>query len=231
MGTDVRKVLPKLWATGAKYDPINGYHLYASKRPKDFSRPDHPFYLSVRTTPLCDANDQWYLRQRVGFKKLANLMKTMCQGAGINKKFTNHSARKHLIQKLRDNGCCPTDIMQISGHKNVQSIINYSDMSVETHKKCSNILSNVTASVSGLNRNYQFTVNPESSRSSHFSSHSPLPTGNTMSTFPFPRSHISQPEHGDHLQNLQSGIFYGATVHIANLNLYAIPSSNIPTDK
>ena len=62
-------------------------------------------------------------------------------------------------------------------------------------------------------------------------SHSPLPTCNTMSTYPFPRSYISQPEHGNHLQNLQSGIFYGATVHIANLYLYAIPSSNVPTDK
>ena len=30
-------------------------------------------------------------------------------------------------------------------------------------------------------------------------SHSPLPTCNTMSTFPLPRSHISQPEHGNSL--------------------------------
>ena len=117
MGTDVQKVLYKIWATGTKNDPINGYYLHASKRPNGFNRPDHPFYLSVRTTPLCDANDQWYLRQRVGFKKLANLMKTMCQGAGIKKNFTNYSARKHLVQKLRNNCCCPTDIIQINGHK------------------------------------------------------------------------------------------------------------------
>ncbi|KAH3855190.1 hypothetical protein DPMN_097754 [Dreissena polymorpha] len=28
---------------------------------------------------------------------------------------TNHSARKHMVQKLRDSACYPTDIMQISG--------------------------------------------------------------------------------------------------------------------
>jgi hypothetical protein len=34
------------------------------------------------------------------------------------------------------------DIMQISGHKNVASINNYSTLSEERHKKISNILSN-----------------------------------------------------------------------------------------
>jgi hypothetical protein len=43
-----------------------------------------------------------------------------------------------------------TDIMQISGHKNVAFINNYSTLSEERHKKISNILSNTE---SETNRN------------------------------------------------------------------------------
>ena len=49
----------------------------------------------------------------------------MAEKAGI----TNHSARKRMIQKLNDTDIPPTHIMQISGHGNVQSINNYSNVS------------------------------------------------------------------------------------------------------
>ena len=71
-------------------------------------------------------------------------------GLDENKRFTNHSTRKHLVQKLRDSGIAPTDIMQISGHKNIQSVMNYSTMSEEKHKKCSNLLSNTRLSSSAI---------------------------------------------------------------------------------
>ena len=45
------------------------------------------------------------------------------------------------------------DIMQISGHKNVAFINNYSTLSEERHKKISNILSNTETSESETNRN------------------------------------------------------------------------------
>jgi integrase len=47
-------------------------------------------------------------------------------GLDTNKRLTNHSARKYLVQKLKDNNVENTDIMQISGHKSVQSVRNYS---------------------------------------------------------------------------------------------------------
>jgi hypothetical protein len=45
-------------------------------------------------------------------------MKTMKQKAGLdtNKRLANHSARKCLVHKLKDNNVEDTDIMQISGH-------------------------------------------------------------------------------------------------------------------
>ena len=51
------------------------------------------------------------------------MLKVMCTEGSLNpsKNLTNHATRKHLISKLRDSGVAPTDIMQISGHKNLQS--------------------------------------------------------------------------------------------------------------
>jgi hypothetical protein len=51
------------------------------------------------------------------------------------------------------------DIMQISGHKNVAFINNYSTLSEERHKKISNILSNTE---SETNRNASCTFLPVS---------------------------------------------------------------------
>ena len=49
-----------------------------------------------------------------------------------------------MIQKLNDEGVPPTHIMQISGHKNVQSLNNYSTLSERQQKNISNILSGHT---------------------------------------------------------------------------------------
>ena len=66
----------------------------------------------------------------------------MCEEAGLdkNKKLTNHATRKTLVSKLRDNDIAPTDIIQISGHKNMQSVLNYSSLSETKHRQISEIL-------------------------------------------------------------------------------------------
>ena len=58
-----------------------------------------------------------------------------------NKRLTNHSARKHLVQKLNNNEIPPTQIMQITGHRNVNSVNNYSSLSDKQKEKISGILS------------------------------------------------------------------------------------------
>jgi hypothetical protein len=113
----------------------------------------------------------------MGMKKIGSLMKNMCAKAGIPRKLTNHSARKHLIQKLRDEGCNPTDIMQISGHKNVQSIINYSNMSMEAQKRCSSILTDSVCS-----QNKKTKLSKVENRAS--SSTAPNPESESIATGP-----------------------------------------------
>ena len=72
----------------------------------------------------------------MGQKKLNSFMKTMAEKGGLSsKRLTNHSARKRMIQKLNDSDIPPSHIMQLSGHRNVQSINGYSHISQQQQKK------------------------------------------------------------------------------------------------
>ena len=87
----------------------------------------------------------------MGVNKIKSLMKTMAEKAGLDaKNLTNHSGRKRMIQKLNDEGVPPTHIMQISGHKNVQSLNNYSTLSERQQKNISNILSGYPRSAKAI---------------------------------------------------------------------------------
>ena len=54
---------------------------------------------------------------------------------------TNGSVRKHLVQKLNDNEILPTQIVQITGYRNVNSVNNYSSLSEKQKEEISSILS------------------------------------------------------------------------------------------
>lgn len=232
---DARQVLPRLWSTGDERDPVSAYRFYAAKRPHGFSNPSDPFYLSTRTTPLSNENDQWFLSQRMGLKKIAITMKSMAQKAGIERRLTNHSARKHLVQKLRDSKQAPTDIMQISGHKNVQSIINYSSMSLKSQKECSKILSGccpakkrtASATVSAM----QPVVSGSTSNMtgpqnlSHSQQVPPVPASRPP---PVQAPPLAAPSvHTSSTPGNMQSMFWGATVHIQNMNFYTMPGTNI----
>ncbi|KAH3875693.1 hypothetical protein DPMN_038968 [Dreissena polymorpha] len=75
-----------------------------------------------------------------------------------------------MVQKVRDAGCCSADIMQISGHKNVLSIINYSNISLQTQKKCSNILAGTSKRNESITTN--MSQNMSQSESISISAHS-----------------------------------------------------------
>ena len=131
------------------------------------------------------------------------MLKTMAIEAGFEKtkNISNHSARKHLVQKLRDSNIAPTEIMQITGHKNVQSITNYSEISEQTQKRCSNLLatcSTATPSVSCT------SVNTSEMNIS-------LPTHPAVSQAQFPG------------QNPINDMFFGAVLNVQNLNIYEQP--------
>ncbi len=58
-----------------------------------------------------------------------------------DKKLVTHSTRKHLVQKLVDNNIPPNEMVQITGHNNINSLNNYSTISDKRQQHISAILS------------------------------------------------------------------------------------------
>lgn len=143
---DTRKIKPKMYAKPElpqDRDPIRVYKIYASKRPETMNTNDSPFYLAVNNVqPFFLSIRPWFKAQPIGINKLNSILKDMVNDAHLeNKRLTNHSARKHLVQKLNDNEIAPTQIMQITGHRNVNSVNNYSSLSDKQQENISSILS------------------------------------------------------------------------------------------
>ena len=88
-----------------------------------------PFYLGINHSK--DSSKCWLKASQIVVNKLTSLMKTMAGKAGFERRLINHSARKRMMQKLNDNNVPPTHIMQLSGHRNLQSVNNYSTLSKE----------------------------------------------------------------------------------------------------
>ena len=61
-------------------------------------------------------------------------------GLKADKTLVNHNTRKHLVQKLVDNDVLPNEIIQITGHKNVNSLNNYSTLSDKKQQQISAVL-------------------------------------------------------------------------------------------
>ena len=68
----------------------------------------------------------------------------MAEKAGLGPNVTNHSGRKTMIQALTNNDIPATDIIQLSGHKNLQSVTNYSVVPEKQQVKMSHTLSELS---------------------------------------------------------------------------------------
>ena len=88
----------------------------------------------------------WFKEQPMEVNKLNNIMKDMTQAAGI----LNYSGRKTLVQKLQHSGVPPNQIIQITGHKNLQSVNNYSSLREKQMEDISRILSTTTRAATNV---------------------------------------------------------------------------------
>ena len=67
-------------------------------------------------------------------------MKSLAETADLKGKKTNHSARKTMVTTLSNE----TQIMQLSGHRNLQSLNSYKKASLQQQKEMSHVLSAFT---------------------------------------------------------------------------------------
>ena len=148
---DQRQVKPRMYANPLvpERDPVHAYKLYKEQRPETMLSPDSSFYLSLNVfkteAELISSNSKWFKAQPMGVNKLNSVMRDMTKAANIPTK-TNHSGRKTMIQKLQNSDIPPNQIIQISGHKNLQSVNNYSSLNGRQMENISQILSNPATS-------------------------------------------------------------------------------------
>ena len=135
---------PKMYATGTDHCPVHFFKAYVSHRPREANTPESPFYLGIKYKRQSDSI-AWYVNQPMGKNKLGQFMVSASKEVGIvDKKVTNHSVRKTMIQRLIDSKFTPNEVAQLSGHKNLKSLDSYMTASDKTQKQMSLTLSNGT---------------------------------------------------------------------------------------
>ena len=126
--------------------PLAMFKKYKSKCPSACTSPQQPLYLQYKEYKdinlLKDESVAWFKRQRYGERTISQFMKRIvCDGnLTTDKKLTNTSARKVMVQHLIKANVPPTDIMQKSGHKRVESILNYGQLQENQQEAMSHIL-------------------------------------------------------------------------------------------
>ena len=184
-------------------DPVHVYKIYKEKRPPSLLEPDSSFYLSVNyfktETRASVEGKNWFKAQPMGVNKLNSIMKDMTQAAGISGK-TKHSGRKTLVQKLQDSGVPPNQIIQITGHKNLQSVNNYSSLREKQMESISRILSSTTKAATNVPQTENnLTAQPLADRIASMST-----TSSTLGLNSFNENRLQTMFHGN---DITGGVF------------------------
>ncbi|XP_019616227.1 PREDICTED: LOW QUALITY PROTEIN: uncharacterized protein KIAA1958-like [Branchiostoma belcheri] len=140
--SDTRPFRPRAYACPERPSvcPVNLYREYRKRRPMTQMHPTAPFYLGINQARKCDA-EVWFINSPMGKNKIGNIMSTMAGKGGLSGRKVNHSARKTMaVQTLVAADLPPTRIVQLSGHKNLQSVNSYSCATEEQQKEMSDII-------------------------------------------------------------------------------------------
>ena len=137
----IRAFTPKMWETLEQPErcPVRLFKKFVSHRPEKMKQPDSPFYLSINYNHT--SSSSWYKNQPMGVNTINSAMKILAQQADLPGKKTNHSARKTTVETLCSSGITDSTVMQVSGHRNVQSLNSYKKPSMEQQETISHILS------------------------------------------------------------------------------------------
>ena len=128
-----RDFLPKMYATGDERCPVALFNEYLSRRPAALQN-SGPFYLSINLSN----NNTWYKAQPMGTNRINEMMKRIVQGTQLEhqqqKKLTNHSVRKTVVNKLKS-------IVKVTGHRNLQSLDDYDEGDEQEQQQMSSRIS------------------------------------------------------------------------------------------
>ena len=150
-----RTFLPKMFATGDDKCPVKIFKEFLSHRPREMQTTG-PLYLSCIKNP---SSKVWFKKQPMGENKINEMMKSIIQGSTLEnstKRFSNHSARKTVVKKLKTAGLERSSIVKVTGHRNEKSLDDYDESDEVEQRQLSHAISNNSGE---LNRSTN-TINP-----------------------------------------------------------------------
>ena len=131
-----------MFSVGGERCPVALFKQFVERRPLNM-RWSGPFYLSIKTNRRLNDNI-WFKTQPMGVNTISNMMKTAVPGTSLeesHKKFTNHSARKTTVSKLKKANVERSDIVKVTGHRSVQSLDDYDEADEEEQRRLSSAIS------------------------------------------------------------------------------------------
>ena len=136
-----RAFRPKMWETPDNPErcPVRLFLKYRDECPQSMLLPESPFFLSINWNHK--PGGKWYKSQPVGINIIRKFMSRIATKAELSGRKTNHSARKTTVEKLCRSNIPDRTVMQVTGHKNVQSLNAYKKPSLENNRKSYLILS------------------------------------------------------------------------------------------
>lgn len=210
---DFRPTTPKIFSTdGGDSDPVVLFKLFCKKRPIESMEADHAFYLTpIPEKRIHPTAECWYYKTPMGVNSLGDLLKNACKSAGINGKKTNHSLRKTTVAELSTAGVAATKIIQVTGHKNVQSLQHYdTELGLEEHQNISSLVCTKKQTTT--------TTTTEQSQTLTLSQENVEETNIAVPSSKRKHSDVESDDDNDHnpmsveeTQNTSKGIFKGAT--------------------
>ena len=117
-----------MFQTGGERCPFPLFRQYVNRRPRNL-RASGPFYLSIKYNSG-PSDETWYKVQPMGENKINSMMKNIISQTSLQsseKRFTNHSARKTLVSKMKKANLERSSIAKVTGHRNIQSLDDYDE--------------------------------------------------------------------------------------------------------
>ena len=135
--TKHRDFQPRMFALVGERCPVALFKQFVTRRPQKL-KTTGPFYLSIKTHRRPDDN-VWFKVQPMGENKINDMRKSIVADTILkssDKKFSNHSARKTVVSKLKKANVERSGIVKVTGHKNIQSSDDYDEANEATAFIC-----------------------------------------------------------------------------------------------
>ena len=98
-----------------------------------------PFYLGIKYN-RGSSDEIWYKVQPMGENKINSMVRNIISETTLEsseKRFSNHSARKTLVSKMKKANLERLSIAKVTGHRNIQSLDDYDEADKDEQRQLS----------------------------------------------------------------------------------------------